>query len=188
MQYLVVSKPVPADVIAGLDVIADGEMVAFEGPWTFGAPVVARLDDAANLSSLKAKFTAAGLNAFAVEGVSEVGASQAILVGAHMMRDPEGFRPYAAAVPDTVKKYGGKFIARGGKVTPLAGSFVPERVVLTEYATADGAVAWYTSVDYAPLLKTRLATTEARLVVLVRSGDWPSVARAKAAAYLSGQR
>ena len=183
MHYLIASKAAAGLLPAGCRVIADGEMASFELPWTFGAPLVARIDDTAGVASLKSRLAAAGLNAFAVEGVTEVGAGQAILVGGHIMRDMERFRPYAEAVPEVVKRFGGRFLARGGTVTPIAGSFVPERVVLTEYATADDALACYTSDAYAPLLKIRLAATEARLVIMARSGDLPARMRETAAAY-----
>jgi uncharacterized protein (DUF1330 family) len=71
----------------------------------------------------------------------------------------------------------GRFLARGGTVTPLAGAFVPERVVLLEFATADAALGFYLSDRYAPLLKIRLATTEARLAILARSGALPAQVR-----------
>ena len=100
------------------------------------------------------------------------------------MRDMERFKPYAEAVPDVVKSFGGRFLARGGKVTPLAGEFVPERVVLIEFPAADDALGFYSSDRYAPLLKIRLATTEARLVILSRSGDLPKQIRAAAEAHL----
>ena len=103
------------------------------------------------------------------------------------MRDIERFKPYAAAVPEVVKSFGGRFLARGGSVTPIAGSFVPERVVLVEFPTVEDALTFYISDRYAPLLKIRLATTEARLVIVTRSGEWPAPVRAKAAAYLRGQ-
>ena len=66
-------------------------------------------------------------------------------------------------MPDVVRSFGGRFLARAGKVTPLAGAFVPERAVLIEFPTAGDALAFYTSERYAPLLKIRLATTEAAL-------------------------
>jgi uncharacterized protein (DUF1330 family) len=183
MHYLVASKGAGARLPPSCRVIANGELASFELPWTLAPLVVARLDDLADAASLKARLEAANLGAFAVEGVGEAGTGQALLVGGHMMRDMEGFRPYAAAVPDTVKSYGGRFLARGGTVTPIAGSFVPERVVLTEYATLDDALDWYTSDAYAPLLKIRLATTEARLVIMARTGDLPPRMRQTAEAY-----
>jgi uncharacterized protein (DUF1330 family) len=181
MKYLVVSKGASAPLPAGSRVVADGESVSFEQTWTFGAPAIARVGDDADFSDLKATAgRGAGFNAFAVEGLEEPGDGQAFVLGGHIMRDMERFRPYAAAVPEVVKSFGGRFLARGGQVTPLAGSFVPERVVLVEFPTAADALAFYVSDRYAPLLKIRLATTEARLVIVARSGDLPVQVRTAA--------
>jgi uncharacterized protein (DUF1330 family) len=73
-------------------------------------------------------------------------------------------------------------------VTPIAGNVVPDRVVITEYPSADDAIAYYVSEAYAPLLKLRLATANTRLVVLARSGQLPDSARKVAENYLRGRR
>jgi len=186
MHYLVASKP--AACPPGFHTVADGEMVSFEEPWSFGHPLIARLDDGPVDAAKVRSALGEGVNAFAVEGLDAPGSGQAYVLGGHIMRDIERFKPYAAAVPEVVKSFGGRFLARGGTVTPIAGHFVPERVVLLEFPTAEQALAFYISDRYAPLLKIRLATTEARLVIVARSGDLPPQVRAKAAAYLRGQR
>lgn len=183
MRYLVANKTAAGHLPDGCRLVADGEMISFEQPWTFGVPLIARMDDAVDLGKLRASL-APGVNAFAVEGMDEPGTGQTYVLGGHIMRDMERFKPYAEAVPDVVKSFNGRFLARGGKVTPLAGEFVPERVVLIEFPTADDALGFYISDRYAPLLKIRLATTEARLVILSRSGDLPKQVRAAAEAYL----
>jgi uncharacterized protein (DUF1330 family) len=184
MRYLVASKAAAGHLPDGCALVADGEMVSFELPWTFGAPLIALIDDAMDAEKLHASL-GSGVNAFMVEGLGEPGTGQAYVLGGHIMRDMERFKPYAEAVPDVVKSFNGRFLARGGTVTPLAGSFVPERVVLIEFPTADDALGFYISDRYAPLLKIRLATTDARLVILARSGDLPKQVRAAAEAYLS---
>ena len=183
MRYLVASRAAAGHLPHGCRRVADGEMISFEQPWTFGAPLLARMDDAMDTAKLRASL-GSEINAFAVEGQDEPGAGQAYVIGGHIMRDMERFRPYAEAVPEVVKSFGGRFLARGGKVTPLGGAFVPERVVLIEFPSADDALGFYISDRYAPLLKIRLATTEARLVILSRSGDLPKQLRAAAEAYL----
>ena len=165
----------------GCTLIADGESMSFEEPWSFGAPLLARVDDVAALEALKAR---SGVTAFAVEGLEEVGAGRAFGVGAHMMRDTDGFRPYAAAVPDVVRSFRGRFLARGGKVTPVGGSFVPDRVVLIEFPAAGDGAAFYFSDAYAPLLKIRLACTDPRFVLLARSGPLSESVRGAIAAGL----
>jgi uncharacterized protein (DUF1330 family) len=183
MRYLVASRAAAGHLPAGCRLVADGEMISFEQPWTFGATLIARMDDATDAAKLTASL-GPGINAFAVEGLEEPGEGRAYVLGGHIMRDMERFRPYAAAVPDVVKGFGGRFLARGGKVMPLAGEFVPERVVLIEFPGAGEALSFYISDRYAPLLKIRLATTEARLVILSRSGDLPAEVCASAGAWL----
>ena len=183
MRYLVASKAAAGRLPAGCRLVADGEMISFEQSWTFGAPLIALLDDAVDAAKLVASL-GPGINAFMVEGLDEPGEGKACVLGGHIMRDMERFKPYAEAVPAVVKSFGGRFLARGGRVTPMAGAFVPERVVLIEFASADDALGFYISDRYAPLLKIRLATTEARLVVLARSGDLPVQVRTAAEAYL----
>jgi uncharacterized protein (DUF1330 family) len=170
-----------ADLPLGCSVVADGEMISFEEPWNIGAPLIARVDDAANLDALKSN---ADISALLVEGLDEPGSGQAFAIGAHLMRDPEGFKPYAAAVPGVIRNFGCRYIARGGTVTPIAGSFVPDRVVLMEFASADDAVAFYFSAAYAPLLKIRLKTTEPRFVLLARAGVVPERTHKAIAAHL----
>jgi uncharacterized protein (DUF1330 family) len=184
MRYLVASKAAAGHLPEGCRMLADGEALSFELPWTFGAPLIVRLDDTADLAALKSHLAAAGHNAFTVQGLDEPGTGQAYVLGGHIMRDMERFKPYAEAVPEVVKSFNGRFLARGGTVTPLAGSFVPERVVLIEFPTAEDALGFYLSDRYAPLLKIRLATTEARLVIVSRAGDLPKQVRAAAEAYL----
>ncbi len=183
MRYLVASKAAAGRLPDGCRLVADGEMISFEQPWTFGAPLIARLDDEVDTAKLVVSL-GPGVNAFTVEGLEEPGEGRAYVLGGHIMRDMERFKPYAEAVPAVVNSFGGRFLARGGKVTPMSGAFVPERVVLIEFASADDALGFYISDRYAPLLKIRLATTEARLVVLARSGDLPVQVRTAAEAYL----
>jgi uncharacterized protein (DUF1330 family) len=188
VKYLVANKPAAASLPPGSRLIADGGMISFEQLWTFGAPLIARLDDAVSLDPRKAQAaTDAGFNAFAVEGIDEPGDGQAFVLGGHIMRDMERFKPYAAAVPEVIQSFGGRFLARGGTVTPIAGRFIPERVVIAEFPTADDALAFYISDRYAPLLKIRLATTEARLVIVARSGELPAHIHEAAHDYLRRQ-
>ena len=186
MHYLVASKP--AVCPSGFRLVADGEMISFEEPWSFGSPLIASLDGAAVDATKVRASLGQGVNAFAVEALEAPGSGRCYVLGGHIVRDMERFKPYAAAVPEVVKSFGGRFLARGGTVTPIAGHFVPERVVLVEFPSAEDALAFYISDRYAPLLKIRLATTEARLVIVARSGELPPQVRAKAAAYLRSQR
>ena len=174
MRYLVASGLRSADLPPGCRVVADGETISFEQPWSFGTPLIAQVDDAADLNAFKAM---PGVSAFLVDGIAPPGAGQAFAIGAHRMRDSDAFKPYAARVADVSKEFGCRYIARGGAVMPLAGSFVPDRAVLMEFPSADEVAAFYFSESYAPLLRIRLSATEPRFVLVARTGALPERTR-----------
>jgi uncharacterized protein (DUF1330 family) len=181
MHYLVTCGLAPADLPSGCRIIADGETIAFEQPWDFGATLIARVGDGADLSALQGR---PGVTAILVEGAAEPDDGQAIAIGAHIMCEPEGFKPYAAGVPAVIRDYGCNYLARGGKVTVLAGAFAPTRVVLMQFPDAEAITSFYFSDGYAPLLPIRIATTEPRFVLMARSGRVPDNARRVIAARL----
>ena len=174
MHYLVASGLKLADLPAGCRVIADGEAVSLEQPWDFGAPLIAQVEEGADLRALKTK---PGVTAFTVEGQLPPGEGAAFAIGAHKIRDAQAFEPYIARVPAVIAPYGCRYVARGGAVTPLAGAFVPERLVLMEFPDIDDAVSFYFSESYAPLLRIRLIATEPRFVLMMRHGPLPDHAR-----------
>jgi len=180
MQYLVADRAaIGSAAIDPRQVIAKGEMMVLEGPWPWGAPIVACLDSAADI-----RVKAAGVDAYAVEALDDPGGGEAFVVAAHRIRDTWGFRPYVEQVTDIVARFGGRFLARGGKVTLFGGNFVPDRAVIIEFPTAADAVAFYLSDIYAPLLKIRHVTTDPRFVVMARAGVLPAAVRARAEDYL----
>src|SRR5665811_1387722 len=116
MRYLVASGLSAAQLPKGCHLVADGETISFEQAWSFGAPLIALVDDGADLAALTSK---PAVSAFLVEGIEPPGAGQAFAIGAHRMRDADAFKPSAARVADVIKDYGCRYIARGGAVTPL---------------------------------------------------------------------
>ena len=185
MRYLVASGLRSTELPPGCRVVADGEAISFEQPWSFGAPLIAQVDDGADLGSIKSK---PGATAFTVEGALPPGPGKAFAIGAHRMLDAEAFKPYIARVPDVIAPYGCRYIARGGAVTPLCGSFAPDRLVLMEFPSADDVVAFYFSAAYAPLLQIRLKATEPRFVLVMRTGALPDRIRRAIADGLAERR
>jgi uncharacterized protein (DUF1330 family) len=62
---------------------------------------------------------------------------------------------YAKLSPATVEKYGGKFLARGGRNLTLEGPKAPARVVVIEFPNYEAAQAWYNGPEYTALRKMR---------------------------------
>jgi uncharacterized protein (DUF1330 family) len=77
-----------------------------------------------------------------------------------------GLEEYRRLVPDTVAKYGGRFVVRGGAFQVLEGGWQPKRLVLLEFPSTEQAKRWYDSEEYRPLKAMRLKASTANLVLV----------------------
>ena len=82
------------------------------------------------------------------------------------VKDPVRYENYKKMSPISIEKFGGRFIARGGNVEVLEGTWQPKRLVLLEFPSLEAARQWYASDDYAPARELRQATSTGDLVVL----------------------
>jgi uncharacterized protein (DUF1330 family) len=62
---------------------------------------------------------------------------------------------YLKATPETIAKYGGKFIVRGGEKLQLEGQDISERIVILEFPSFEKAKEWYYSKEYQDAKKLR---------------------------------
>ena len=67
----------------------------------------------------------------------------AYLIALETMHDEAMFAEYRKQVVATVEAFGGRFIARGGKLTVLEGQWQHPRTVIIEFPARDSAEAWY---------------------------------------------
>lgn len=91
----------------------------------------------------------------------------AYIVGRVNLHDPETYKNYTAQTPDSIARFGGKFIVRGGRNELLEGDN-PEfnRVVVIEFPSYEQAKAWYQSPQYQEILPIRQAASEAQIVLV----------------------
>ncbi len=75
--------------------------------------------------------------------------------------DPETFREYAAAVPETVRLYKGVYLTRGHPVEGLEGE-PPRGVVIIQFPSVEDARRWYNSPDYGAIRGIRQRSAKAR--------------------------
>ncbi len=80
--------------------------------------------------------------------------------------DPAGFEDYKKLAPSAVAKYGGRYLARGGKTESLEGDWNPNRLVILEFENAEKARAWLNSPEYAPACRLRHEYARSRMVVV----------------------
>lgn len=78
----------------------------------------------------------------------------------------EQYAAYAKLSPDTVAKYGGRFLARGGRNTTLEGAMAPARVVVIEFPSFEAAQAWYHSSEYTAARKVRAGAATMQIVAV----------------------
>lgn len=79
--------------------------------------------------------------------------------------DEEGYRPYAVANAAIFKKFGGKYVIRGGRLDSVEGTARARNVVIEfpDYATA---LACYNSPDYQANKKVRLPHAVADIIII----------------------
>ena len=53
------------------------------------------------------------------------------------IKNNELYSKYVEKIPEVIKKYGGRYLIRGGKITPLSGNWNPERIILIEFVTVE---------------------------------------------------
>jgi uncharacterized protein (DUF1330 family) len=49
------------------------------------------------------------------------------------VKDPERYQQYISQVATIVTQHGGRYLVRGGEVTPLVGGWLPERMIVLEF-------------------------------------------------------
>lgn len=76
------------------------------------------------------------------------------------------YAQYVEKVRPIVEKHGGRYLARGGKITPVAGAWKPERIVLIEFPSADHVKQWWTSSEYKAIAGLREQSTQARAIIV----------------------
>jgi uncharacterized protein (DUF1330 family) len=80
--------------------------------------------------------------------------------------DPAGYEEYKKHASDTVHKYGGKYIVRGGKAEVLEGNWKPKRIVILEFPTVARAKEWLNCEEYREPRKMRHRTAKSNMLVI----------------------
>jgi uncharacterized protein (DUF1330 family) len=73
---------------------------------------------------------------------------------------------YTKLTPDIIAKYGGRFVARGGRTATLEGPPARSRVVIIEFPSFDAAQQFYASAEYTAARKVREGAASAQFVLV----------------------
>ncbi len=80
--------------------------------------------------------------------------------------DPEIYEEYKKHTPAAVEAYGGKFLARGGRVISLEGDWDPERIVVLEFPSVERAQQWWESDLYTVAKEIRQRSATTRMIIV----------------------
>lgn len=91
--------------------------------------------------------------------------------------DQEAWRRYLALAPEAIRKYGGRYLARGGTVKPVEGGWTPKAIIIAEFPDMAAVERWYASPEYAEALKVREGTQLSRRMICVEGAPDDSAAK-----------
>ena len=91
--------------------------------------------------------------------------TKAYIIGNNTIHKKKEYAEYAAKVPQTLKKYNGRFLARGGDTVTLDGEPTGNRNVIIEFPSFEMAKAWYFSKEYQEVVHKRLHNADGYLLI-----------------------
>ena len=82
------------------------------------------------------------------------------------MTNKHGFKTYAEQVPETIKKFSGRYIVRAGEYTCMEGKWDYTRNVIIEFPTYEKALEWYNSDLYKPVKELRQKNSDGNIIII----------------------
>jgi uncharacterized protein (DUF1330 family) len=83
------------------------------------------------------------------------------------INNPDQYKKYADLVPDILQKFGGRFLARGGRYKILEGAEKFHRFIVIEFPTFEKAVACHESPEYSEAAAHRKSNGASELEVVI---------------------
>lgn len=82
------------------------------------------------------------------------------------VHNPDEFEQYSARVVETVERYGGRYLVRGGEAEAFEGTWKPKRLTILEFPTAERLRTWYRSPEYQAIVGFRHRACKTNLVAV----------------------
>jgi uncharacterized protein (DUF1330 family) len=83
------------------------------------------------------------------------------------VNDPEQYKKYADLAPEIIGKFGGKFLARGGKFKVLEGTEKFHRFIVIEFPSLEHAAACHGSPEYQAVAAHRKQDSASELELVI---------------------
>jgi uncharacterized protein (DUF1330 family) len=82
------------------------------------------------------------------------------------VHNPEMYKQYTECASSIVASYGGQYLARGGAITPLSGTWHPERIVLIAFESMERLRECFGSAEYQEIAHLRENSTQSRSIIV----------------------
>ena len=82
------------------------------------------------------------------------------------IHDEQTYMEYVRRVRPIVEKFGGRYLARGGKIIPMAGDWNPQRIVLIEFDSSQRVRECFGSPEYLAVAPFREQSTHTRAIIV----------------------
>jgi uncharacterized protein (DUF1330 family) len=82
------------------------------------------------------------------------------------VREPAVYEQYTRRIPAVISQYGGSYLVRSSKVTPVAGGWRPDRIIVIKFDDLAALRACFGSREYAELAVLRERSTDTRSIVV----------------------
>jgi len=89
----------------------------------------------------------------------------AYISGRITVTDPQDYAAYAEQTEALARKFGGRFLVKGGAQTVVEGN-CPDRHVIVEFPDRQSALDWYNSEEYRRILPLALSASSRDLVIV----------------------
>jgi len=96
------------------------------------------------------------------------------LVAQSTVLDADAYGTYLQRVAPIVRRHGGRFLVRGGKVTPMAGEeWNPQRIIIIEFPSEDHVRRWFASPEYQEIVPYRKQGAKVQAVLVEGLAEQP---------------
>jgi uncharacterized protein (DUF1330 family) len=88
------------------------------------------------------------------------------LVTSVEVTDPEIYTGYTAAGHAAVLRHGGRFLAEGAAPVAVEGDWLPKRMAIVEFPSAEAAMAFYNSAEYTAARAKRAGAARFNMILV----------------------
>ena len=82
------------------------------------------------------------------------------------VKDNDLYSKYVEKVPGVIEGYGGRYLVRGGKITPFSDNWNPERIIVIEFETMEQLQNCFQSEEYLKLSSLRKQSTISKAIIV----------------------